>query len=280
MNTYKNTKLNNYTIDDFLKLKPIIYEYCINLTQKRSASTWSRSPSDAEDLYHDVYLYAYDSYFNKQKEKMEYLKFVQIMKNLTYWTFHKKFTKTNNKIINNSYYYQQDIKSEYCFSNINCENIKLFDNIEDHPDYNFLTRYLKNDEKEALSFILKGYNKSEIAKHFKKHYTFSKSILNKIEGQLMLDNLKPIKKEIIKDEIILTPLEYVKKHVINFNDVFTSVKFKKVTENDRRIKIYYLYLQKFSHKKIAEIVNKSPAQVAVEIFRINKKIKFYDKNRS
>ncbi len=30
-------ELNNYTIDDFVKLKPIIYEYCINLTQKKGS---------------------------------------------------------------------------------------------------------------------------------------------------------------------------------------------------------------------------------------------------
>ena len=92
-----NTTLNNYTIDDFLKLKPIIYEYCVNLTQKRTLTSWDRDFEDANDLYQDVYIYVHDQYFNKPKEPTYEGKFIQIMKNCTYWTYHQKFTRKNNK---------------------------------------------------------------------------------------------------------------------------------------------------------------------------------------
>ena len=93
-----NKTLYNYTIDDFLKIEPIIFEYCINLTQKKTETFWCRDLADARDLYQEVFLYVHDNYFNKPKEPTYEGKFIQMMKNCTYWTFHRRITTANSRI--------------------------------------------------------------------------------------------------------------------------------------------------------------------------------------
>lgn len=265
-----NTTLNNYTIEDFLKLKPIIYEYCVNLTQKRTISSWDRDFEDANDLYQDVYLYVHDNYFNLPKEKLTEDKFIQIMKNCTYWAFYRKYTRKNNKVINDAHYFQQSRETEFHFSENLFEYPVYFKDIEDNPDYNFVMKGLKFSERLAINYFLKGYSKTEVAKMFKKKYEFIPYIVKKIEANMLKDKFnntfnKPVEPIKIKP-IVVNDKEYVKSKVGCFDKVFTD---------DKYIRLYSLYLQGLYHKTIAKRVNKSVSQVNVEIYRINQKIKKY-----
>ena len=88
------TTLNNYTIDDFLKLKPIIYEYCCNLTQKKNATSWYRDFSAADDLYQDLYIYVYDHYFNNLLNNVK-----------NYYILHLNYILEINKSFHDSYHF-------------------------------------------------------------------------------------------------------------------------------------------------------------------------------
>lgn len=263
-----NTKLNNYTIDDFLKLKPIIYEYCVNLTQKRTLSSWDRDFEDANDLYQDVYIYVHDNYFNKPKELTCEGKFIQIMKNCTYWTYHQKFTKKNNKIINDAHYFQKSRETEFHFSEMLFEYPRYFEDIKDNPDYNFVMKGLKFSERLAINYFLKGYTKTEVAKKFGKDYNFIPRIVHKIDKNLKNEKivLNPVAK-IEKKKVVIDDLAFVRSKVQNFEVIFKT---------DKLVSLYSLYLQGFDHKIIAEKFNKSVSQVNVEIYRINQKIKKYN----
>jgi len=271
-----NTTLNNYTIEDFLKLKPIIYEYCVNLTQKRTISSWDRDFEDANDLYQDVYLYVHDNYFNLPKEKITEAKFIQIMKNCTYWTYHRKYTKKNNKVINDAHYFQQSRETEFHFSENLFEYPTYFENIEDNPDYNFVMKGLKFSERLAINYFLKGYSKTEVAKMFNKNYVFITSIVKKIETNVLMDKLsKPLIKEKPKKEIVYNDLVFVRKKLPNFDKIFKKTRNIKTLENDRKIKMYSLYLQGVSNKDIAKQLGKPFNQINQEIYRINQKVKKY-----
>ncbi len=273
-----NTTLNNYTIDDFLKLKPIIYEYCVNLTQKRTLTSWDRDFEDANDLYQDVYIYVHDQYFNKPKEPIHKGKFIQIMKNCTYWTYHQKYTRKNNKIINDAQYFQKSRETEFHFSEKLFEYPTYFEDIKDNPDYNFAMKGLKFSERLAINYFLKGYTKTEIAKKFNKNYTFISSIVKKIETNMLMDNLsKPLikLKPIVEKPVIYNDVVFVREKLPNFDKIFKKTKNIKSFENDRKIRMYSLYLQGMSNKNIAKELGKPTNQINQEIFRINQKIKKY-----
>jgi len=262
-----NTTLNNYTINDFLKLKPIIYEYCVNLTKKKDKHTWNRDFSDADDLYQDVYLYVQTKYFNKPKDLMTEGKFIQIMKNCTFWAFHKRITNTSFKIHGYVNYFQESEASLVYFESQHADYIKIYEDIQDHPDYNFYMKNLKFSERLAIQYFLKGYTKTEVAKKFNKTYAFIPNIVKKIEGQLLSDKFsKPKIKPIVKKKLILDDVVFLKQKVKNYDIIFNTDKF---------IKLYSLYLQGISNGIIAKRLNKSVSQVNVEIYRINQKIKKY-----
>lgn len=273
MNILTNTTLvqtKKWSIDDFLKLKPIIFEYCINLTATKNSTSWCRNTAKAEDLYHDVYLYVHDNYFNKSKPEILEGKFIQIMKNCTYWTFYRSINpKYSKNIINNNLNYFEDSgKSMFLFESLRYEDPKVFQDIKDHPDYEFYMKYLNPKERLAIDKLLEGYTKSEIARMFDKTYSYIPNIVRKIEANSKLEyNKRIIRKPIIK-EIITNNFEYVKSKVINWEKIFIDKKY---------INMYSMYLQKINHRIIAQRLGKSVSQVNVEIFRINKKIKYYDR---
>ncbi len=272
MNTLTNTKLGKFTIDDFIALKPVIYEYCINLTPAKSAVSWGRRKQSADDLYQEVYLYVHDNYFNKPKEPVVYDKFVQMMKNCTYWTFYR--TKLSNKYLSNRLnnrltYYQDTPESLYKFESSRYSTIKLFEDIKDHPDYNFYTKGLTMQEKKVLDLILKGYNKTDISKILDRNYTFTNNVLRKVEENSKQEfYIRPKKQVRIKvaAELIYDDKKFVLYKVNNFDKIF---------KDDRFVKVYSLYLQGFNQKQISEKIGKKPNQVGQEIYRINKRIKSY-----
>lgn len=271
-----NTTLNNYTIDDFLKLKPIIYEYCTNLTQKKTSTSWFRDFADADDLYQDVYLYVYNSYFNSPKEEMTEGKFIQIMKNCTFWTYYNRTKKKNFKLYQKLNYYQSDSKNEFLFEKNYYDYPNYFQNIQDHPDYAFYMKGLKVSERLAINYFLKGYTKSEIAKMFNKKYEFITRIVKKIEGNALSDiSSKPLIKVKPEKEIVYNDVVFVREKLPDFDKIFKKTKNIKSFENDRKIRMYSLYLQGMSNKNIAKELEKPMNQINQEIYRINQKIKKY-----
>lgn len=263
-----NTILNNYTIEDFLKLKPIIYEYCCNLIKIKKLTSWNKELDDANDLYQDVYLFVHNTYFNKPKEAIEEGKFIQRMKNAVFWTFHSKMKKKGFKVDSRTNHYQESDYSFYLFDSSRYDTIKLYENIQDHPDYDFYMKDLKLTERLAIQYFMNGYTKTEVAKKFNKDYPFITRLVNKIEANANKDKFsKPLIKQNVKPIAILDDKLFVKSKISNFNKVFKDNKF---------IKLYSLHLQKVNHRIIAKELNKSVSQVNVEIYRINQKIKKYD----
>jgi len=273
MTTLKNITLNNYTIDDFLKIKPIILEYCINLTQKRSSSHWFKHKHDAEDLYQDVFLFVYTHYFNKEHEPIEYGNFIQRMKNCTFWAY-----SSGNRLVRNNVNRQlnridDSAKDFYLFESKNYENMKVFpiEDITTHPDYNFYMRGLRFSERMAISKYIEGYGKTEIGNMFDAPYSFITSIVNKIRKnadseRIFIVNKKKInKKPEVKAEPIIDK-DLIKSKVDNFDEIF---------KDDRWIKQYSLYLQGFPYKYISKEVGKSTNQLTQEIHRINKRVKVH-----
>lgn len=254
------------TIDNFLKLKPIIYEYCVNLTQVKNLTSWYRNLDDANDLYQDVYLFVHATYFNKPKEKITEGKFTQIMKNCVYWTYCKKFKNKEFKVIKNLNYYQNSDKDVFLFEKDYFEYSNYFNNVQEHPDWNYLTSTLKFSERLGLLYFLNGYTKTEVAKMFNQPYNFIPRIVNIINNKSKQDKIRIVKKSIKKVEIV-DDYDFLKNKINNFELVFTNNKF---------IKLYSLHLQGINHRIIAKRLNKSVSQVNVEIYRINQKIKKYD----
>lgn len=271
------TILNNYTIDDFLKLKPIIYEYCCNLTQKKNSTSWYRDIAAADDLYQDLYIKAHTSYFNKPKDPIVYERFVQRMKNLTFYTHTNNFYKKGSKLINKTSHFQDTLKSEYLFESTHYENPLYFENIQDHPDYAFYMKNLKFSERLAIQYFLNGYTKAEVARKFNKTYPFITNIVKKIEGTDLTNKYyKPVVKPIVKKELVVNDLVYLREKLVNFEKVFVKSKKRKTLEGDRKIRMYSLYLQGVSNQDIAKELNKPYNQISQEIYRINKKIKQYE----
>lgn len=263
-----NTTLNKYTIEDFLKLKPIIYEYCCNLTQKRTSTSWYRNLDDAKDLYQDVYLYVHLYYFNKEREAIHEDRFIQRMKNCTYYAFHKRVTFKKYKVDGNLNHFQDSEASTYLFESSRFDTMKLYENIQDHPDYDFYMKDLKLTERLAIQYFLNGYTKTEVAKKFNKDYSFITRLVNKIEANANKDKFnKPLIKTIVKKDVILDDKLFVKSKISNFDKIF---------QDDKFIKLYSLHLQGVNHGVIAKRLDKSVSQVNVEIYRINQKIKKYD----
>ncbi len=268
------TILNNYTIDDFLKLKPIIYEYCVNLTQKKTSTSWYRDYASADDLYQDIYIKAHTSYFAKPREPIVYEQFVQRMKNLTFYTHTDNYNrKKGSKVINKTSYFQDSPKSEFLFESTHYEEPLYFENIQDHPDYAFYMKNLKFSERLAIQYFLNGYTKAEVARKFNKTYPFIPNIVKKIEGNLLSDTYG---KPVVKKEIIINDLVYLREKLVNFEKVFVKSKKRRTLEGDRKIRMYSLYLQGVSNQNIAKELDKPYNQISQEIYRINKKIKQYE----
>lgn len=273
-----NTTLNNYTIEDFLKLKPIIYEYCVNLTPAKSATSWARRHDKADDLYQDVFLYVHKNYFNKPQKPVTEEHFIQIMKNCTYWAFYRGINQrySSNKVTSNLNHFQDSETSTFLFENINLEQPKYFEDIQDHPDYAFYMKGLNVSERLAINYFLKGYTKTEVAKMFNKKYEFITRIVKKIEGNALSDiSSKPLVKIKPKKEIVCNDLIFVREKLPNFDKIFKKTKNIKSFENDRKIRMYSLYLQGMSNKNIAKELGKPMNQINQEIYRINQKIKKY-----
>lgn len=263
-----NTTLNNYTIDDFLKLKPIIYEYCVNLTQKRTLTSWYRNLDDAKDLYQDVFLYVHKYYFNKEREAITEGRFIQRMKNCTYYAFYKRVTLKKYKVDGRLEHYQDSDITNYLFDNSRYDTINLYENIQDHPDYDFYMKGLKLTERLAIQYFMNGYTKTEVAKKFNKDYPFVTRLVNKIEANANKDKFsKPLIKIVVKKNVILDDKLFIKSKISNFDKIF---------QDDKFIKLYSLHLQGVNHRIIAKRLDKSVSQVNVEIYRINQKIKKYD----
>jgi IS30 family transposase len=135
---------------------------------------------------------------------------------------------------------------------------------------------LKVQERLAVQYFLKGYTKVEVAKMFNKSYAYIPNIVKKINANFLSDKFsKPVIKKPVKKKIIINDLVFVREKVSNFEKVFIKKKGESL-ENDRKIKMYSLYLQGVPGKKIALMLNKSYHQIGQEIFRINQKIKKYE----
>ncbi len=272
-------ELNNYTIDDFVKLKPIIYEYCINLTQKKGESFWYRDFNDANDLYQETFLYVHDRYFNKPKSEMTEGKFIQIMKNCTYWTFHKKkFQVKNSKLYLNLNRFDDSPKDLFLFEQSNYEQAKPYVNFKESLDYNFYIKDLNSEERKAIDMYLIGYPIKEIDKTLNKYVGWFEALVrNKVRKTTKLDIVRKSKPIKVKQTIKLEPRELKKDNVLflkskikNYDQVFN---FKRA--NDKWIKLYSLYLQGVSITEISKIFKSSKAQISVELYRIKQKIKKY-----
>lgn len=267
--------LKKYTIDDFLKLKPVIYEYCINLTATKNSNFWFRNTQKADDLYQDVFLYVYDHYFNKEKEKMAEGRFIQIMKNCTYWTFYKNSNSVkNHKIYQNINHYQDSSFNIQEFEAINSELPKLFQDIKEHPDYEFYMKNIKPTEREAIDKFLQGIPQAEVARIYNKNYAYVRNIIKKIEFNAKKEFFKKKVKQIpVRVKIKIEPIKdhsvFLKSKISNFDELFTN---KKLDNPNKSIKQYSLYLQGYPQKEIAKQLNKSVGVVAQEIYRINKKV--------
>lgn len=268
------TTLNNYTIDDFLKLKPIIYEYCCNLTQKRNATSWYRDFQSAKDLYQDVFLRVHDYYFNKPKEPIEEGKFIQIMKNCTYWTHIGNFKKKDSKVTTKLNRFEDSPEAFAIFDNSRTQEPKMYSNFEDSIDYKFYTKNLNKEELDIIELFLKGFTLREIDEKYNKQRGYSDYIIRqKLSKNAKKDVAKPVpekKVRVFKDlksKTIDDDVTFLKSKIKNYELIFNNTKF---------IKVYSLYLQGFSQRKIGEMLGKSTGVVTQEIFRINQKIKKQD----
>lgn len=258
-------QLNNYTIDDFIKLKPVIYEYCLNLTQSKTATSWFRDKAKADDLYQDVYLYVYDNYFNKPRDPVSHGKFVQMMKNSTFWAYHKSTNYVNNKIYRVVNRFDDSPKDFHLFESSRFELPKVFKNIQEHPDYAFYTRGLNSEQKLALNYLLEGYTRAEISKRFDRPWTFIKYILAKIEKNSKSEFYKKPVKIVtsVTPKFEGTDYEFLKKKGLNVERLF---------KKERHLKMYSMYLQGFGNDAISKAVGKTRNQVNQEIYRLNQKI--------
>lgn len=277
-----STVLNSYTINDFIELKPIIYEYCVNLTQKKTSTSWFRDFQDADDLYQEVFLYVYDNYFNKPKELMHKGKFVQIMKNCTYWTYHRRFTRPNAAVYSKLNRIDDSPKDFYLFEEVHSALPVNWLEFKDSIDFKYYTRNLSDVELKAIDMFLEGHPIKEIDEKLGFYRGKLENIIKKklkkevVKEPINLIDIEKVKKEkieLIKKTINKNHEEVIKNNLPNFDLIFPNKRNNR--GRDRYIEIYSLYLQKIPNMGIAKIVNKSANQVAQEIYRINKKIKKY-----
>jgi DNA-directed RNA polymerase specialized sigma24 family protein len=273
------TTLNNYTIDDFIKLEPVIFEYCINLTQKKRETFWYRDLADAKDLYQEVFLYVHDYYFNKPKELTYEARFIQMMKNCTYWAFHRRITKKGAKLYRNLNRIDDSPKDLFLFEQSNYEQSKSHFDFRKSLDYEYYTKSLKPVEIKAIELYLDGFPIKEIDVKCGKHRGF-------FEYTTRVKLLKVLKKDIVKPAKPLVPIkvvfkrnfelkeddaEFLKTKLKNYDNIFN---FKRA--NDKNIKMYSLYLQGVSITELSETFKMSKHQISVELFRIKQKIKKYE----
>ncbi len=188
------TTLNKYTIDDFIKLKPIIYEYCVNLTQKKTSTSWFRDFADANDLYQEVFLYVHDNYFNKPKEEMVEGKFIQLMKNCTYWTYHRRFTTKGHKLYQSLNRIDDSPKDLFLFEQSRYEYGTGYINFIETIDFKYYTKTLNSIEIKALLMYLEGYPIKEIdLKCNKRRGFFEYLVRRKLYKIIQKDKIKPSK---------------------------------------------------------------------------------------
>jgi len=271
------TTLSNYTIDDFIKLKPMIYEYCVNLTQKKTTTSWFRDFADADDLYQEVFLYVHDNYFNKPKEEMSEGKFIQLMKNCTYWAYHRRFTTKGHKLYQNLNRIDDSPKDLFLFEESHWENGKSYVDFTESIDFAFYTENLKPIEIQAVCLYLEGFLIKEIDKKFDKYPGWFEYLMRvKLYKNLEKDKVKlpkpakPVKKE-LSIKLKENNEEFLRLKIPCFDEVFN---FKK--SNDKFIKMYSLYLQGVSLKDISKEFKIPIQQISVELYRIKQKIKKYD----
>jgi hypothetical protein len=255
-----NTTLNNYTIEDFLKLKPIIYEYCCNLTQKRTSTSWFRDFADADDLYQEVCL-KFCIYLNSNPIINSEEHFEKLAKRFTYLTHVEKYKKSESKVLNNIFRYDTSPIDFALFNNTQSYELKVFDDYKDNPDYLLFTEYLTKTEKHYIDLLIQGYTIEELSRKYRKNRRYFKNIIHSVETQMLT-----LEKPKIKSLEKVSDKDYVRRKIPAFSKVFKDDKF---------IKLYALYLKGFDHKVIAKKLNKSVSQINVEIYRINQKIKKY-----
>lgn len=268
-------QVTNYTIQDFLDLKPIIFEYCVNLTIKKTSTSWDRDLADAKDLYQEVFLYVHSYYFNKPKEPMTLGKFTQIMKNCTYWAYYNRTKLKSFKVTQFTNHYQDTDASNYIFESYHAQNPEVFKYYYENPDYNFYMKKLTLEERLAIHYMMVGYTKNEVLKKFnKKHYFFLK-ILNKlkdVESIRYATITKPQKIKKVRNTVIIDNIEFLKRKVKNFDKIFIN---RYGSTNNKLLEKYSLYLQGVPQQKIADTFNCSKNTIGQEIYRINQKIKKY-----
>ena len=267
------TELNNYTIDDFIKLEPVIFEYCVNLTQKKTTTSWYRDLADAKDLYQEVFLFVHDTYFNKPKEPTYEGRFVQMMKNATYWAYHKRITAANSRIYRSLNRIDDSPKDLYLFEQSSYEQGKTYSDFRNSIDYEYYTKTLSSSEFQAVELYLQGYPIKEIDEMCGKRRGFFEYLMRskvaKIAKKDVVKPPKPVRKIVEKKiKLIEDDIAFLKAKVKDYDKIFTSKR-----ANEKNIKLYSLYLQGVSLKDIGKIFKRSKHQVAVELFRIKQKIK-------
>ena len=278
-----STILNNYIIEDFIKLKPIIYEYCVNLTQKKTNTSWFRDFSDADDLYQEVFLYVHDNYFNKPKEPMQKGKFVQIMKNCTYWAYQRRLSRANSAIYRNLNKIYDSEKDFFLFEQTHNYTPDTWLDFENSVDYKYYTKDLNIKELNALKMFFEGYPYKDIDDVGGYRGYFNnivrvklKKIVNKEPIVLApIDKVEKAKIEIQKLDIDENHATYLRSKIKNFDAIFYRKKASKKKAKDKFITIYSLYLQKVPITQIADMFKISKHQISVEVFRIKSLIKKY-----
>ncbi len=271
------TTLNNYTIDDFIKIKPVIYEYCVNLTQKKTTTSWFRDFADADDLYQEVFLYVYDNFFNKTLYPLSEGKFIQIMKNHTYWTYQRRFSRKGAKLYQRLNRIDDSPKDLFLFEETHWENGKSYVEFTESIDYKYYTKSLKPIEQKAIGLYLEGYLIKEINEKCNKRAGWFDYVIHRKLSNIVKKDVPKIPKPIsTKIKAVRTrtlkenDVEFVKSKVSSFDNVFN---FRK--SNDKFIKLYSLYLQGVGITEIAKTFKSSNHQISVELFRIKQKIKKY-----
>jgi DNA-directed RNA polymerase specialized sigma24 family protein len=271
------TTLNNYTINDFVKIEPVIFEYCINLTQKKRETFWCRDLADAKELYQEVFLYVHDNYFNKPKEPTYEGKFIQMMKNCTYWTFHRRITSANSRIYRSLNRIDDSPKDFFMFEQANYEPAKIHLDFKKSIDYQYYIKTLKPIEVKAIELYLQGYAIKEIDEICNKPRGFLDNLirvkLSKIAKKDIVKKPKPVKSLVDRTRTVKNlkedDIDFLKSKINNFDIIFKS-------KNTKNIKLYSLYLQGVSMTEISEIFKISKGQIGVELFRIKERIRKYD----
>ena len=193
--------------------------------------------------------------------------YIQIIKNLTFWTFSASFDRrsSKNKITSNLNHYQDSQISEYHIQEIIYEDPQIFTNIINHPDFRFFTRNLNKNELDIVKMLIEGYTFKEIIKKYNNkvlHLVLNKLINNQVERYRTIKSLK---------QKSINNLEFLKSKIqaINFKEVFSN---RKHELDNHKIKLYSMYLQGINISLIAKKLGKSKSQINVEIYRIKNKL--------